>query len=323
MMEQDRPTPPRETRQSETVRERKQRNWWLIAALVAAVAAGILLASAAWQGGWKDAEDSLVNEADTAEAPDLKSLCAAQATYDAVRSELFRRAAQVRGSDGQAYTRLADFALLRVSNPVARGVDEQLQSVTCSGAASLDLPPGVAAAGGRRSLSADIEYSVQPAADGTGNAVRLGNADAIVVPLATLSRGGSPVGAPRELPRIDNAVIPGEPAPPPAAQPPQAPDEPSSQPVTASPSFNCAAARTRGERAVCGDPGLAALDRQMAGQFNAALSNAGSRERALLQQTRGRFLSHRDRCGNNQCIADSYRGRMREISDIMAGRWRG
>lgn len=306
---------------AEAPQETKRRNWWLIAALLGAVAAGILLASTVWQGGWKDVENAAGNETEEVEAADLQSWCAAQATYDSIRRELFRRAAQVRGSDQQAYARLADFALLRVSNPVARGVDEQLQSVTCSGSAALDLPPGVSAAGGRRSLSGDIEYSIQPAADGTGNVIRLGNADAIVVPLATLSRGGAPVSAPLELPQqLDNAVGPQGPIvderPPPA-------EEPAPPPATASPSFNCSAARTRGEVAVCNDPGLAALDRQMAGQFNAALSGANARERALLQRTRGRFLSFRDRCRDNECIADAYRGRMREISDIMAGRWRG
>ena len=42
---------------------------------------------------------------------------------------------------------------------------------------------------------------------------------------------------------------------------------------------------------------------------------------ALLQSTRDRFLGYRDRCPNRQCIADSYVGRMREIRDIMEGRW--
>jgi hypothetical protein len=27
-------------------------------------------------------------------------------------------------------------------------------------------------------------------------------------------------------------------------------------------------------------------------------------------------------CPSNSCISDAYNGRMREISDIMAGRWR-
>jgi uncharacterized protein len=74
---------------------------------------------------------------------------------------------------------------------------------------------------------------------------------------------------------------------------------------------------------VCGDPGLAALDRQMAAQFSTALARADPEERALLQRTRSRFLSNRDGCRYDACIADAYRGRMREIGDIMAGRWQG
>jgi len=60
----------------------------------------------------------------------------------------------------------------------------------------------------------------------------------------------------------------------------------------------------------------------MAAQFNRAMSEGGADERALLQRTRGRFLSFRDGCRSDSCIADAYRGRMREIADIMAGRWR-
>lgn len=299
----------------ESPQERKRRNWWLIAALLAAIGAGVLLASTVWQGGWGSDEDVLINAQGERQAPDLQGWCAAQSTYDAIRRELFRRAAQVRGGDGQAYARLADFALLRVSNPVARGVDEQLNSVTCSGSAALDLPPGVVAAGGRRSLSGDIEYSVQPAADGTGNVVSLGTADAIVVPLATLARRGQP-SAPLVAPDLENVIVQPE-----AEETGE--DEPETAPVVASPSFDCARARTRGEVLVCGDPGLAALDRQMATQFNAALSDADSRQRALLNRTRGRFLSFRDRCGDSECVAETYRARMREIADIMANRWRG
>ena len=72
---------------------------------------------------------------------------------------------------------------------------------------------------------------------------------------------------------------------------------------------------------MCNDAGLASLDRQMASQFNSALARADAEERALLQRTRNRFLSYRDQCRSDSCIADTYRGRMREIQDIMAGRW--
>ena len=304
----------------ESPRERKRLNRWLIIALVAAVAAGVLLASTVWENRWSQEIDG--NEVVEQKAANLEEWCAAQSTYDAIRRELFRRAAQVRGSDQQAYTRLADFALLRVSGPVVRGIDEQLRSVTCSGTAHLDLPPNVAVAGGRRSLSGDIDYMVQPAADRTGNVVRLGNADSIVVPLATLARSGAPQSAPLFPPEVQNEMMEAPPVEDEFTGQPEAELDPS-QPMTANPSFDCSRARTRGEIAVCSDPGLAALDRQMAAQFNAALSRAERDQRRLLERTRGRFLSYRDRCATNQCVAETYRSRMREISDIMASRWRG
>ncbi|HEX6603953.1 MAG TPA: hypothetical protein VF027_03615, partial [Sphingomicrobium sp.] len=67
--------------------------------------------------------------------------------------------------------------------------------------------------------------------------------------------------------------------------------------------------------------GLAALDLNMSTQYRRALSSASPEQRRLLQSTRDRFLAYRDRCPNQRCMADAYVGRMREIRDIMEGRW--
>ena len=285
-------------------------NHWLLVALVGAVLAGLLIASSVWDTRFKGDENATGNEVATAgQASDLEQLCASQTTYDALRKELFRRAAQVRGSDDQAYTRLEDFALLRMNSPVVRGIDDQLRNVTCSGSAILELPPGVEVAGGRRSLSGDVDYMIQPAADGTGNVIRLGNADSIVVPLATLSRSHAPENAPLIPPT--NEIETNE------VQPEQV------QQAQSGPSFDCRNARSRTEVTICNDPGLASLDREMATNFNRAMIGADQRQRQLLQGSRARFLSYRDRCATNQCIADVYRSRMQEIDDIMADRWRG
>jgi len=37
--------------------------------------------------------------------------------------------------------------------------------------------------------------------------------------------------------------------------------------------------------------------------------------------TRERFLAYRDRCPDRTCMANAYLDRMREIRDIMEGRW--
>jgi len=243
--------------------------------------------------------------------------CASSATYDLIKRELFRRAAQLRGSDQAAYDKLAAYAVIRMENPVMENQDQASGAINCSGSLSLDLPPGVQVVGGRRSLMSDIDYTIQPAADASGDVVLLRNADAIIAPLATLAR----VVEPQEAPTEGNELAPAQPEENVAAS-----ETANLQPGPASsypgrPSFDCANAHTKGEIAVCSDSGLSALDVNMAAQYRRALGNADDEQRAALQSTRDRFLAYRDRCANRQCIGDAYVGRMREIRDIMEGRW--
>lgn len=284
----------------------------------------LLLMIYVFTGATRTNSDKLTDAQATgqAEASDPEKRCGTQKTYDLIKRELFRRAAQLRGSDQPAFDRLATYSVVRMDAPMLRSHDEDVGTIACAGSLALDLPPGVAVVGGRRTLTANIGYSIQPAADGSGDVLTLSNADGIITPLATLARAGPPAGEAPASP-TDSALPPltSEPAPQaPAPSPPVATAPPPPQ-ATASPSFNCRSARTRGEIAVCGDAGLAALDRQMAAQFNGALSQADSRQRSLLQRTRSDFLRYRDNCPSNSCIAETYRGRMREIRDIMSGRW--
>jgi hypothetical protein len=235
---------------------------------------------------------------------------------------------------------------VRVTNPVLREEDEGLERVSCTARVALDLPPGVQVVGGRRTLSASISYALQPAADGSGDVLTLSGAEGITVPLATLSREGAvPAPTTSDAPAADNGITYRQPdgedsdvlqpaapntSPPPEAPAPVdrtpervAPPPPVAPPTTAavSPSFNCARAGNRAERAICGNSGLAALDRQMANRFFAARREANTTQRVLLDRTRGSFLAYRNRCTNDSCIAAAYQGRIREIGDIMADRW--
>jgi len=205
-----------------------------------------------------------------------------------------------------------------MENPVMESSDSATGAVNCSGSLSLDLPPGVAVVGGRRTLTSDIDYSVQPAADGRGMVVLLRNADPIIAPLATLARTAQPQ-PPQETPVANEAAPVAEPGVPSSNAP--TPLEGSQRPAGARPSFDCGQAQTRGEIAVCGDAGLAALDRNMAAQYARSMGIASPEQRALLQRTHERFTGYRDRCPSNACIGDAYVGRMREIRDIMEGRW--
>ena len=258
---------------------------------------------------------------DTTTAAGSDSRCTARATQDEVKRQLFARAAEIRGSNAANYARIAGFALLQVDGaaPVAATTSGALAE--CRGRATLRLPAGLRVAGGRTALSGTIGYSVANGAG--GGAVTLGQADAIAIPLATLTQNRAP--APRPAPvAIPAPADPLAPAPQVAPTPQPAPQPaPPPEASAARPSFDCRRARTSGERAVCDSPGLAALDRSMAAQYNSAAANGGPDVRRLLVQTRDRFLGFRDRCGTDACIANAYRGRMREIDDIAAGRWRG
>jgi hypothetical protein len=295
-------------------------NWTTIALIGGLLLLVLVVAYFATRGDVN--QDKLGNSgaAATAEAPNQEKLCASKATYDLIKRDLFRRAAQLRGSDQAAYDQLSGYAVLRMENPVMESEDNSTKAVNCSGALSLDLPPGVAVVGSRRTLSSDVDYTVQPAADGSGTVVLLRNADAIVTPLATLSRTAQAAPQPSEV--ATNEAAPAErpaassPAEPAATSAPATP-----RPGTTRPSFDCANARTRGELAVCSDAGLAALDRNMATQYVRSMGVATPQQQVLLRRTRDRFLGYRDRCPNNACIGDAYVGRMREIRDIMEGRW--
>jgi uncharacterized protein YecT (DUF1311 family) len=288
--------------------------------ILAAIALGalILLIVAMMVFAGRDGEDDrLSGDEVTASREDPEKRCASRATYDQIKRELFRRAAALRGSDQAVFGDIAGYSTIRMEAPALRDENAETDAVTCDGALTLDLPPQVAVVGGRRSLSADVLYTIQPAADGSGNVVTLANADDIITPLATLARTrpSAEETLNQVAPANEVAVEPTGPVDPLAPTP----DAPA---ATASPSFNCANARSSGEVAVCNDAGLAALDRRMAAQFTSAMSDANAEQRANLQRSRDSFLRYRDGCTDNACIAETYRGRMREIRDIMLGTWR-
>jgi hypothetical protein len=296
-------------------------NWTTIALIGGLVLLVLIVAYFATRGNAN--QDKLTNsQVSTASVPTNEKACASKATYDLIKRELFRRAAQVRGSDQAAYDRLSAYAVVRMENPVMESEDQSTHAVNCSGSLSLDLPPGVAVVGGRRTLSSDVDYGVQAAADGSGPVVLLRNADAIITPLATLSRVAQPPPA-SSAPAEENGIAPQAPngsaiqmPQPPAAGPPAAP-----QTTNARPSSGCANARSRGEIAVCGDSTLAALDRDMSIEYGRAVGVATPEQRDQLRQTARRFYAYRDRCPDRQCMAAAYAGRVREIRDIIEGRW--
>jgi uncharacterized protein YecT (DUF1311 family) len=308
-----------EPERPEGVQRPVQRLNWTTIALIGGLVVLLLLVAYFATSRNADQDKLTGGSVSAASATDQEKRCSSKDTYDRIRGELFRRAAELRGSDQAAYDKLSAFAVIRMENPVMESDNASTGAVNCSASLSLDLPPGVAVVGGRRTLMSDVDYTVQPAADGSGLVVLLRNADAIIAPLATLARvaqparqATAPVEANGVAPAATNVV---EPSPPAVAAPPE------TRPAGARPSFDCANARSKGEIAVCSDAGLATLDRNMAAQYGRAVATASPEQQALLRRTGDRFLGYRDRCPNRSCVGDAYVGRMREIRDIMEGRW--
>jgi len=87
--------------------------------------------------------------------------------------------------------------------------------------------------------------------------------------------------------------------------------------VKGRPSFDCARARQRVEKAICADPGLADLDRELAGAFDLVLREATRTRRDVkrLRHSQEVFLSRRaasfGRAGYD--LRAAMRGRIREL----------
>ena len=260
-------------------------------------------------------EDRLEDGAATS-LPDVEGNaagCSGNRVTSGLKSALFAEAAAARPTDAAAFQQIAAAAVARIENAALEGEEGDL--LQCSASLAIDLPPGIVSAGGRRNLMGNVDYSLAPG----GRDITIRNAAGLISALSAIQRSSGAISQPlgpdplaSAEPGVEPAIEPSEPLDP----------QPAPSPLAAArPSFNCGAARTRGERAVCSDPGLAALDRQMASEYQRAISGSPPDRQALLRQTRDRFLSFRDSCGSDACIADAYRGRMREISDIVAGRW--
>ena len=265
----------------------------------------------------------------------LQAACSSPATYDRLKQTAFDEAIRIRNADPVNLATLATYSTVRMEQPQVKSRDETLDVTVCTGRLILDIPPGAEGAfAGARKLEADIEYSAQAAADGSGLVYKMRGAEPIIYKLAAFDlqsqayRPNATTSLPRApvrevavatiedlLPPLSELEPQPRPGPPPPDVRPAAPSR--SAPVA--PSFDCRRARTSSERMICGSGRLAALDREMAALFYAAMDDSSRRTREALRGSRDRFLAYRERCPNEACIAQAYSDRMDEIRDIAGG----
>ncbi|WP_297803371.1 hypothetical protein [uncultured Brevundimonas sp.] len=230
-------------------------------------------------------------------------LCTADQTAQQVKQLVFRAAGDVANVDPVLLNDLAMETTATISGPVLQGVDEALKRTSCAGRLSIALPASAQPLFGRDKLQADIQYSVQPAADNSGPVYQATGTDPIVTALSrqdlTKWRTGTTAAA------APSTAAPAQPA---ASAPAAAT---ASQPTTVrgqsarrasqfQPSFDCARASTRVEHLICGNESLSRLDRQMAAVYRAERNdpNALARQRAWLQK--------RNACTTEECLHDVY-----------------
>ena len=272
----------------------------------------------------------------------LRKACASESTYHRLKELVFDEAVRVGRVDPRSLDAVAAGSTVRMEDPVVKSRDEDLNVTVCTGKFVLDLPPGAENAfDGMRRVSADIEYSAQAAADGSGMVYQMSGAEPIIYRLATVGINGQPVPrivevpqpsasptAPPQVAVVDTkaggqSTGTGSPAPatqPKAAKPSPPPrQEPADERTAASPSFNCRYAKSRSEKLVCSSPALAAKDRQMASIYYAAMANSDAATRRHLRRSRDSFLVRRERCATEECVTAIYNARIAEIRSIARG----
>ncbi|SFR96808.1 hypothetical protein [Sphingomonas jatrophae] len=136
-----------------------------------------------------------------AEARRYKDACASSSAYDRLKRVLFNEARSDRSSHRTNLDTLESFSFIRMEDPVVIGRDPALDITRCKGRLVLDVPPGSERAlGGERRLIAEITYTAQAAADGSGLVYVLTGAEPIVSKLAAFDL---PDATYRPLPALD------------------------------------------------------------------------------------------------------------------------
>lgn len=89
-------------------------------------------------------------------------------------------------------------------------------------------------------------------------------------------------------------------------------------PLQPKPSFSCRFASTAGQRAVCGDPNLSALDRHQALLYSQSWGRADAAKRERLLRAHNRLVAGREKCETGSCTKDVYVAALSEITGIMS-----
>ena len=208
-------------------------------------------------------------------------ICGAQTTYDSVKNAIFDQAIKQVSGDTVALNDLRRNVSVNMQYPLVKGINDQLHRTDCTGRLVLGLPPGVSSAfAGERELNADVEYSVQPAADGNGSVITSNGIGFIVQRLIAAD----------ELRAMQTLAGQGGPQ----------------LTRTYNPSFNCGRNLQNVERMICQEESLSAKDRQLSTAFKEKLANFIGTDRQILLAKQRQKLEKRANCPDVSCVNSWY-----------------
>lgn len=224
---------------------------------------------------------------------DFEQLCGAESTYSTIKDIIFDKAVENYGETPGPLNSLRKAVRLRMEVPAMTQVDRELRRVDCSGRALIDLPPGVQEQfGGKRSIKAEVEYSVQPAADRSGSIVSVSGAGPIVESLVSAAN----------LASASQLAAAGGPQ----------------LQKTYNPSFDCGRRLSNVERMICQNEHLSGLDRALSDRYFGVKKSVSSVEWQLVLQSQREFLTERAKCPDENCIRNSYVIQAQRLDDIVA-----
>jgi hypothetical protein len=261
-----------------------------------------------------------------AATPGDAALCSSEVAAQSIKRELFRRAAQIPGSNLAALERISEYSLVRFASPVVHYGAHEGAVIGCRARVVLHLPPGVTAAGGRQSLDGIVAYSLRGTGAEGAAGLRLTAEPAIVKALLFLAQTSSEDAQdlqPSPIVKPWPTVVQPEIAPTLALASSPVADvrRPKPEPRIAeqTPSFSCSGQRSWAEKSVCTSASLAALDRARASLWSDAIQRANASQRASLLDSGKRFVADRNLCPSESCVRHAYLADMSNIREIMYG----
>lgn len=267
------------------------------------------------QGGSNALSDSTGAHGSIEESDTPEKICVSTETSDQLKRVIFSNAREQTSNDPTLFNDLERLTKIRLEMPLLQSNDIVLKRVECKARVVLDLPVGVREAFGRVSfVRADVDYSVQPAADAKGNVYEISGGEALIQQLATTDISGWVTsGSPKVY---DNGPADAHAAATVATAPVM-----SNEASTAGPSYrtsyDCAKAAIYAEVAVCKSDELATLDLQLAARYKSVREDfAGATDYNALVESQRAWIRERNACSTEQCLLGSYVKRLEVLTSL-------